>query len=207
MLTALTPMLSVVRQRFTGGDADEREGLFLAALGTVIRTVDPRRKPEKISGIIWMKTKKRITRQLRKEHAWRDLGLDIEADRVPEETICPEEFVLVDVVSQANGGETVRARVPVGVLALPRRRIEGYVGREFGCLPAVDQRALYERLSALKKRCRADEGKTLPSRRRARRGAASAPPESETRFREDVPLAEGVEAEASAEPQALEVGS
>ena len=76
VLTAVTPMLATVRNRFTGGDADEREGLFLAGLSAVIKTIDPRRKPEMIFGILWMKTKKRVTPKLRKEHEWCGVGLD-----------------------------------------------------------------------------------------------------------------------------------
>jgi hypothetical protein len=186
ILTALTPMVKTVRERFTGGDADEREGLFLAALGTVIRTVDPRRKPEKIYGILWMKTKKRVTPKLRKEHAWRGVGLDVEADDIADETMpSPEEFLLVDIVSEANGGELARARVPVGVLALSLGRIETYVGREFGCLPPVDRRAIYDRLSVLKHRCRRLEGKTVAATARARGSVDSVVPESGTRLLDD----------------------
>jgi hypothetical protein len=198
VLTALTPMLDIVRQRFTGGDADEREGLFLAALGTVIRTVDPRRMPEKIFAIIWMKTKRRVTPQLRKEHAWCGVGFDVQADVVPDETVpCPEEFLLVDIVSEANGGEMARAHVPVGVLALSRRRIETYVAREFGCLPEADQRAIYERLRALKHKCRKLEGKTVASAPRPGPRAVSVPPESGARWRDDAPFAEEATAAAN----------
>jgi len=201
ILTALTPMLSIVRWKFSGGDPDDREGLFLAAVGTVIRTVDPRRKPELIYPIIWMKTKKRVTPKLRKEHEWRNLGIEVEADEVPDETMpAPEEYVLVDIVSQANGGEMARARVPADVLARTCRQIEAYVGREFGCLPTADQRAIYEHVRALKARCKDLEGKTLPTPR-PRRAAASVPPESGTHFREGV-LAEAGAVESMLEAEA-----
>jgi hypothetical protein len=186
VLTALTPMLSIVRKRFTGADADEREGLFLLGVSSVIRRVDPRRKPEKIFGIIWMKTKKHVSSKLRKERQWSDVSFDVEADEVPDETMPrPEEYLFLDIVSEANGGEMVRARVPVDVLALSRRRIEAYVAREFACLPAVDQRALYECLSAKKEQCKELEGKTVPHTPRPRRRRASIPPDSGTRLRGD----------------------
>jgi hypothetical protein len=204
VLTAVTPMLATVRNRFTGGDADEREGLFLAGLSAVIKTIDPRRKPEMIFGILWMKTKKRVTPKLRKEHEWGGVGLDVEADEVPDETMpAPEEYLLVDIASQANGGEMVRAHVPVDVLARTRRQIEAYVGREFGCLPADDQRSLYEHLSALKKRCKHLEGKTVPRARRARRAMSSVPPESGTHLRDGAPLV-GVTAAADADLDAAD---
>ncbi len=167
VLVALTPMRRSVRNKFTGADADEREGLFLAGASRVIRRVDPRKKPDKILGIIWLKTKQVVSRKLRKEHAWSDVGIDVEADETADESVpAYEDFVLIDIVSEANGGEMARARVPVGVLDREVRQIKAYVGREFGVLPAVDQRALVDAIRALKKK-----GEEM-ARRDAERGSA-----------------------------------
>jgi hypothetical protein len=193
VLMALTPMLAIVRKKFTGANAEEREGLFLLGVSSVIRRVDPRHKPEKIFEVVWMKTKKHVSPKLRKEQQWGDVSFDLEADDVPDETMArPEDYVVLDITSEANGGAMVRTRVPVGVLALSRRRIERYVAREFGCLPAVDQRALYACLREKKEKCKELEGKTarpVPralSRVVARTVArtASLPPDSGTRLRE-----------------------
>jgi hypothetical protein len=193
VLMALTPMLSIVRKKFTGADAEEREGLFLLGVSSVIRRVDPRHKSEKIFEILWMKTKKHVTPKLRKERQWGDVSFDVEADEVADETLPrPEEYLLLDIPSEANGGAVVRARVPVGVLALSRRRIETYVSREFGCLPAVDQRALYECLLVHKEKCKELEGQTARPVPRAQprtvtrtvARTASQPPDSGTRLRE-----------------------
>jgi len=190
VLMALTPMLSIVRKKFTGADAEEREGLFLLGVSSVIRRIDPRHKPEKIFEIVWMKTKKHVTPKLRKERQWGDVSFDLEADEVADETMPrPEEYLLLDISSEANGGAMVRARVPVDVLALSRRRIERYVAREFGCLPAVDQLALYACLSEKKEKCKDLEGKTARPVPRAVARTASQPPDSGTRLREDARLA------------------
>jgi hypothetical protein len=202
VLVALTPMLSIVRKKFTGADAEEREGLFLLGVSSVIRRVDPRHKPEKIFAIVWMKTKKHVSPKLRKERQWGDVSFDVEADEVADETMPrPEEYLLLDITSEANGGAMVRTRVPVGVLALPRRRIETYVSREFGCLPAVDQRALYECLLVHKEKCKELEGQTALRTRTPRR-AVSVPPDSGTRLRWDARPAPPASREVG-----LEVGS
>lgn len=190
VLTATTPMREIVRRRFTGADGEEREGLFLAGVSLVLATVDPRNKPEKMCGIVWMKTKKRVSPKLRKEKAWAEVGVDVEADDVPDETVPGhEEYLLIDIASEAHGGEMARARVPVDVLDLPVRRIQTYVGRQFGCLPASDRRAIFERLRGLQKRGRKLEGKAVT--RTSRRPEVA--PDSQTRLRGPVENARALE--------------
>ncbi len=181
VLTAVTPMRAIVRRRFTGADPEEREGIFLDGVTPVLSKVDPRHKPEMMSGIVWMKTKKRVSRKLRKEKAWAEIGVDVEADDVPDETVPGyEEYLLIDIASEAHGGEMARARVPVGVLDLPVGRIETYVRRQFGCLPTADQRAIFEGIRALQKRGRGLERMLVTSPASRRPEVA---PISQTRLR------------------------
>jgi hypothetical protein len=209
LVAAFRPMLAT--KRFYGADPEEREAIFFAALTEVVGKLDVRERHDQVHAIVWRSAKKALVRKLQRQTTWSEVGFGDDADETPDRTSwLPEPWLAAWLLSRragASSGGALRASEAVSARDRPDLdllvRVEewgslkAYVEAEHTALSPTERSRIYGQLQRRHRRAVSQFREALAGAREQAtvRGSVSAP-ESKTRLRADVALAEEAAADA-----------
>jgi hypothetical protein len=203
LVATFRPMLAT--KRFYGADPEEREAIFFAALTEVAGKLDIRERPHQVHAIVWRSAKKALVRKLRRQTTWSEVGFGDDADATPDATSwLPEPWLAAWLLSRTSGlgaSELADAKDRPDIDLLVRVEewgsLKAYVEKEHAALPLAVRSRVYGQLQRRHRRAVAQLREALAGApERATLCDSVPPPESKTRLRPDLALAEEVAADA-----------
>ncbi len=193
LVAAFRPMLGT--KRFYGADPEEREAIFFAALTEVVGKLDVRQRPDQVHAIVWLSAKKALVRKLRRQTAWSEVGFGDDADATPDATSwLPEPWLAAWLLSRHAKD---RPDLDLVVQVEEWGSLKAYVDAEHAALPMAERSRVYGRLQKRHRRAVSQLREAFagaPDRSTLR--GSDPPPESKTRVRRDLAMAEDVAAGA-----------
>jgi hypothetical protein len=199
LVAAFRPMLAT--KRFYGVDPEEREAIFFAALTEVVGKLDVRERHDQVHAIVWRSAKKALVRKLQRQTTWSEVGFGDDADETPDRTTwLPEPWLAAWLLSRRaceRVGAKDRPDLDLIVRVEEWGSLKAYVEREHTALSPMERSRIYGQLQRRHRRAVSQFREALAgAREQATVRSSVSAPESKTRLRADVALAEEAAADA-----------